>query len=1081
MLSFIFGTDEGQKLNEIYKLAATDAKTGKSVFILVPEQYSMYAEAQLISEMGLSAQSKIQILTFSRLCNLVFSKMGPLRTKYMDKAGKFIMTRKALNICSDNLEFFKRSIHRHGFAGLIQRTVSEFKRYGVSPQTLAEFSEQTQDERFSAKLRDLSLIYQQFNTLVDQNHSNAEDNLSLIIPKLSKADFLNGSFYITFFKSFTPTEYAVICELMLKSDVCVALSAENLTKKSSVFEAQKKTYRKLVEWAEKHSILTTAPVFLDDAWNSEAAPDLFHLKENFFQPSPTAYDKEPKSIRISRPRNFRQEVNDCARLIKQLVREKGYTYNDILILTGNMENYEFLIPQIFDEHGITYFLDRKTPLTSSPFMRMIIAILEVLAYGFSYDRIMLIARSGFLDISADDIDKFENYILAADIPHGLWTSREDWTYNPDKFQFDMTQINSVKSALIHPLLDLSDMFSGRKTAAGIHDNFCSWLTNNQIPQTVSKKIDDFKTASKPEQAENLRLVWNSFVSVLGQMRDYMEKENTTFAEFYEIFTSSCSELSVGMIPPTQDKVIISSIDLFRSIGTKAVIVLGALDGVFPRDYATEGLLTDAERNTMKEFGLNLAPDTFTQQQEEQFLIYSVLSTAREYLHIYAPLSDRDGKGLRPSEIIRTLTEDIFPKLKIEESSEDTVQSIESRKAAFNKLAVKLFENNMEVSGLSPLWKTVFNLLENDTDFAPKLRQLKKMSCATSNNTPLNLKTARKLYGSDLVFSVSKLEKYNACAFSFFMRYGLLAEERLLGGLNPSDTGNILHSVLCDYFKRKSEENADYSDISRENCYAEISSLVDKAGADTNENLHSSSNYYKYMMLRMKNIATATAWKLIKFYSQGAFRPTGFEISFGEKGTYPPYTLDSRHGEVSLKGFIDRVDSATINGKNHIAVSDYKSSERHLDMDLAEAGIHFQPFVYANALTSHMPDTEVSAMFYLHMNDPILTYDTEPSPDILEKDTSDNIKAHGKIVNDPDVLRSIDNLYDDKKATHYIKCDKASLMEKELFEKSLKDADKKAAETADNILDGKIDVNPVKLKGFDPCQYCPYGTVCRNNY
>ncbi|MBQ7097303.1 MAG: exodeoxyribonuclease V subunit gamma, partial [Clostridia bacterium] len=822
MLSFIFGTDEGQKLNEIYKLAATDAAHGKSVFILVPEQYSMHAEARLISEMGLSAQNKIQILTFSRLCNLVFSKMGPLRTKYIDKAGKFIMTRKALNLCADNLEFFKRSIHRHGFAGLIQRTVSEFKRYGVSPQNLTDFAKETQDVRFSMKLRDLSLIYQQFNTLVDQNHANAEDNLSLIIPKLSKADFLNGSFYITFFKSFTPTEYAVICELMLKSDVCVALSAENPAKKSTVFKAQQKTYQNLVAWTKQHGIPTATPVFLSEAQETELAPDLIHLKKNFFEPSPMVYEKQPKHIHISRPRNFRSEVNDCARLIKQLVREKGYSFNDILILTGNMENYEFLIPQIFDEHRITYFLDRKTPLTSSPFIRMIIAILEILAYGFSYDRIMLIARSGFWGISTEDVDKFENYILAADIPHQLWTSRQSWTYNPDKYQFDMEHINSVKSALIHPLLDLSDMFSGRKTASVIHDNLCSWLTSNRIPQMVSKKIDDFKAASQPEQAENLRLVWNSFVSVMGQMRDYMANEKTTFTEFYEIFTSACSELSVGMIPPTQDKVIISSIDLFRSIGTKAVIVLGALDGVFPRDYATEGLLTDAERNTMKDFGLNLAPDTFTKQQEEQFLIYSVLSTAREYLHIYAPLSDRDGKGLRPSEIIRTLTEDIFPQLNIEESPDDTVQSIESRTAAFNRLAVKLFENNMEVSGLSPLWKTVFNLLENDTDFAPRLLRLKEMSRATSTNTPLSLKTARKLYGSNLVFSVSKLEKYNACAFSFFMRYGLLAQERLLGGLNPSDTGNILHSVLCDYFKGKAEENADYSAISREDCYAEIS-------------------------------------------------------------------------------------------------------------------------------------------------------------------------------------------------------------------------------------------------------------------
>lgn len=1079
MLSFIYGTDENQKLNEIYKLATTDAKNGKSVFILVPEQYSMYAESKLISALGLSAQNKVQILTFSRLCNLIFSKVGPLRTKYIDKAGKLIMTRRALSICSDNLEFFKRNINRHGFTGLIRNTISEFKRYGVSPSALSEFAQKTDDPRLSMKLRDLSMIYEKFNELVDKEHSNAEDNLSLIVPKIRKADFLRGSFYITFFKSFTPTEYSVIRELMTTSDICVALSSDSLHTNSPVFSVQQKTYKNLCNIARTDNIPFSEPQILSPSESSTRFCDLEHLKNNYFLPSPKTFEGTPEHIHISRPDNFQSEVTECAQLIKRLTREKGYSLNDILILTGNMENYEFLIPRIFSEHGITYFLDQKHPLTDSSFIRMLTAVLEILAYGFSYDRIMLIARSGFSGIPTDQIDCFENYILAADIPHSLWNSREEWTYNPDKYKFDMAQINSVKAKLIHPLLDLGDMFSGRKTVSTIHQKLCQWLTKFNIPRSVSAKIDQFRSESNVESAEQLRLVWNSFVAVIGQICDYMGDEYFTFTEFYEVFTSACGELSVGMIPPTQDKVIISSVDLFRSTGTKAVIVLGALDGTFPRDYATEGLISDAERNALKDFGVLLAPDTFTQQQEEQFLIYSVFATANEHLYISAPLSDRDGKGLRPSEIIHTITNEIFPDLKYENNCPDDISAIESRNAAFNSLAQKLFENNWDVSRLTPLWKTVFDSLENDADFAPRIAKLRKMSLATSDDRQLSTKLAKKLYGSDLVFSVSKLEKYNACAFSFFMRYGLLAEERLLGGLNPSDTGNILHSVLCDYFKSKYESNADYSQISRDQCYYEISELVDKAGESTNENLYSASNYYKYMMLRMKNIATSTAWKLIKFYSQGDFRPTGFEISFGENGTYPPYRLKSKHGEVSLKGFIDRVDTAEIDGKIHIAVSDYKSSERHLDMDLAEAGIHFQPFVYSNALTSHMEDAEIAAMFYLQMNDPILPYDETPTAEQLEKDMSDNIKAHGKIVNDPQILKSIDRFYDDKKVTHYIKCDKASLMEREFFEKALKDADQKASETADNILDGKIQVNPVSMKGFDPCQYCPYGIICQN--
>ncbi len=1078
MLSFICGIRESQKLAEIFGRAKKDADTGKSVFILVPEQYSMYAEQELLSALGISAQNKIQILTFSRLCNLVFSKMGPLRTKYLDKAGKFIMTRRALQISEKSLVFFKKSVNRHGFTGLIRNTISEFKRYGVSPTDLSRFSETCSDEKLAMKLRDLSLIYDNFNKLVDSNHSNAEDNLSMIIPRISDADFLSGSFYITFFKSFTPTEYSVIGELMRKADVCVALTLNRLNDGDSVFSPQRNTHKKLCAVAEQSEIEICTPQFLP-AETENIHSDLLHLRNYFFSPAPEIFPEVPQHIHISEPENFHSEVTDCARLIKKLIREKGYFLNDILVLTGSMENYESLIPRIFREHGITYFLDCKRPITDNPFMRMITSVLEILAYGFSYDRIMLLARSGYLPVTARETDIFENYVLAADIPHGQWNSRDPWTYNPDKHKFDMVLINSIKNRIVHPVLDLQQMFSGRKTAKTIHSNLCKWLNSLGIPETVGKEIDGFKAAENPEAAEQLRLVWNSFVSVINQICDFLDEENSTFIEFYEIFSSACGELSVGTIPPTRDKVIISSVDLFRSTGAKVVIVLGALDGVFPRDYETEGLISDAERIEMGENGLILAPDTFSLQQEEQFLIYSVLTTASEDLYIFAPMGNRDGKSLKPSEIIRTLKKDLFPKLRVETGSGDSITNAESRNSAFHNLSVKLFRSNWELSSLSPLWKSVYEGLENDAEFAPRLAHLQKMSRTTTADKPLSIKTAKKLYGKLPLFSVSKFEKYNSCAFSFFMRYGLFAEERMLGGLQTSDTGTILHSVLCDYFKDKSQKDTDYASISRDQCFREISELVNRAGENTNKNLFSSSHHYKYMLLRIKNIATTTAWKLIKFYSRSDFRPTGFEISFGEDRTYPPYTLNTNHGQVQLEGFIDKIDTAEINGKNHIIVSDYKSSERHLDMDLAEAGVHFQPFVYANALTAHLPDTEIAGMFYLQMNDPIINCDVPPTEQMLEKAVNEKITAHGKIINDPEILRSIDNLYDDKKAIHYIKCDKATLMEREFFEKSLKDADKKAAETADSILDGKIDINPVKIKGFDPCQYCPYGIVCGN--
>ncbi len=1077
MLNFICSTDENQKLNEIYKRATADAEAGKSVFILVPEQYSMYAEAELIDILGLSAQNNIQILTFSRLCNLIFSKTGPLRTRYIDKAGKHIMTQRALQIAGKDLMFFRRNINQHGFAGLIQSAISEFKRYGISPSALQDAADNTADERLGIKLRDLSLIYRTFNSLVERDHSNSEDNLALIIPKIVKADFLKGSIYVNFFRSFTPTEYAVLSQLMQKSDLCVALCCNNTESRLDVFSTQINTYHKLIGIAQSNGIAVSAPLFLNNTPQNKIYDDLKHLKENFFLYSPETYSKKPQHIHLVRPDNFYSEVEFCAGLIRRLLREEGYCFNDFLILTGNMENYELLVPSIFEEYGINYFLDRKISLSENPFIRMIISVLEILSYGFTYERVMRIARSGFFGIAVDETDIFENYILAADITHSQWNSYNKWSYNPDPHMFDMDYINSVKSKLINPILDLSSKFSGRKTTKEICEKLFEWLKDIDVENQIDNKINSFKLSSEPESAEQLRLVWNSFVSVVKQIGDYLQDEFSTFEEFYKLFSSACGELNVGMIPPTRDKVVISSVDMFRSTGCKVVIVLGAIDGVFPRDYKSEGLISDAERLTLEQSGLVLAPDTFTRQKEEQFLVYSVLTTAKEQLYISAPVSDRDGKSLNQSEILITLKNSLFPQLDEICSNTKALTFTESPKSTFTRLSAELFEKEWNIHLLSPIMKAAYNHLKDDHIYSAQLEHLHEMYLSKFDDNSLTPDIAKELYGLPLTLSVSKLEKYNACAFSFFMRYGLMAQERMLGGLKSSDAGNILHSVLCDYFKAKAETNADFSVIERDECFSEISALVEEAGKNTNENLYVGSHYYRYMMLRLKNIATATAWKLIKFYSQSKFRPTGFEISFGKHGTYPPYELKTQLGKVSLKGFIDRVDSAEINGICNLSITDYKSSERKLDMALADAGIHFQPLIYANALRRHIPGSQVAAMFYLQMNDPIIGCSIPPDKYQWEKEMSDKIAAHGIIMDDAAVIEGIDKEYASKEAVHYIQCSGKSLLQKDLLEKALTDADKKAAESADNILSGKIDINPAFVSDFNPCRYCPYNSVC----
>ena len=1075
MLEFLLGLSEAEKISEIYRRASKDAENGKSVYILVPEQYSLYAEQELIESLGLSAQNRIQILTFSRLSNMIFSKLGPLRTKYIDKAGKYLMACRAMQNCRDILAFFGRNIYQPGFAKLVCSAISEFKRYGVTPDLLEQAATKTENRILAQKLSDFSAISREFNRLVDESFSNSEDNLSLALLKISQADFLSGSVYISFFKSFTPVEYDALKCLMQKTDVCVSLCLDSDINPSSVFSVQANTMKTLSEIAREAGVSVQKPVFINTD-SSDIPDDLKHLKDNYFTSRAVPFKGIPSHIHLIRPQNYYDEVQQAARLIKKLCRTKGYSFNDFLILTGSIENYELILPSIFEEYDINLFLDQKLRLAESPVMRMICAVLEILAFGFSYERVMQILRSGFWNISKSETDMFENYILAADLSHKQWNSRTDWLYNPSPKAFDMAEINEIRKKTIEPVLDLADLFHGRKTISTICENLCNWLNSIGLCNTVNAKLEEL--SDNPDASESLQRVWNSFVSVINQIADCLGTSYSTFAEFYELFTACLGELSVGVVPPTRDKVIVSEVEHFRSTGTKVVIILGVLDKIFPKSHNTEGLLSDAERLSLQDMGLVLAPDCVSRQKEEQFLVYSALTTATNQLYLLSPISDKEGKSLGTSQVFKHIKTVIFPDIRLE--LEGSLDTIEGKEHTFYELCANLFECAWDISRLSSLWKSAFEFFNKDTDYALRLKDFENMYHRNQEPVRISKEMAKKLYGNPLYLSVSRLEKYNSCAFSFFMQYGLLAEERLCGGLKPNDTGTILHDVLCSYFRNKSESNADYSAISRDECFGDISQLVNDFAKNSDNAMFTSSNFYGYMLMRIKNIASATAYKLVKFYSQSEFRPTMFEVGFGKGKELPPYKIQTRDGELTLSGFIDRVDSATINNQNYIAVTDYKSSEKRLDTARIDAGITIQPLIYANAVTKSVKDSKPAAMIYLQMNDPLTRFDTVPTPEEWEASLNDEIKTHGLFLDETDVITAFDKNPDDKKTIHYINCDKKSRLVKEIFEKRLDDAEKCAAETAEKISAGGINARPPKVPGFDPCSYCPYIGICEED-
>ncbi len=1072
MLQLVLGPARSGKTQHLYQELTQRLNRGELSWVLVPEQFSLYTEKEILRQFGLPAQKLIKLVTFSRLCNLTLHETGPLRMQYIDGAGKHIIAARAMEMMEDQLTYLKRNLRQKGFSKVLADTVSECKRYGVSPQALQFAAEHTEIPEFAQKLDELSQLYQTYNDLIEEHHADAEDNLTLVCPRLIDCSFLQGKLFVLHFRSFTPVEHRALGELMQKMDLTVFLDSSSQSNYGDTFAPVEATARKLQQTAVETGIEELPTQFLSPPVPTDG---LSYLQQNYFDYRAKPYREAVDSVCLYETQNRYREIEAAADLIVRLCRTENYRLRDFLLLARNTEPYARILPSVFKTRGIPVFLDAKERLSSQPLLRLLFGTLDILAHGHSYERIMTIARSEIFPLSRDEVDKLENYILATAPTHAMWQSPV-WDYLPSHGDYDLEEINHTKDILLSGVQALQTTLSGRKTGGEIAAALLSWLRDSSLTERITELAQEALDRGDTELSDIYQQSWSLVLSILAQLTAVMGDTPMTYQQFAELFEETCMDTDIGRTPQTLDCVVFSQIDRFRSSGPKVVLVLDLTEGVFPKGFSTEGFLSDSERHILQGMGLELAPGLESKQREEQLLLYAVLTASTEKLYLFRPIFDNDGGSYQPSGIIKRIQE-LLPQAEMinPDSTSDPLLGVEGSSGAFSLLATALADCGGSPDALSPPLLELYHWFQNSPKHQGALMQLQ-----SSMNAPppiaISKDMATALYGAPLRLSASQLETYNSCAFRYFLTYGLLLRERELAGMEPRSMGNIQHAALYRYFSDLKETGTDFSTIAKEDCFRSIGASIEAEAKKNSSLLYEASAYYQYIVLRMKDIAARTAWEVVKFYRGSRFRPYGFEVTIGTKGPVPALSVKATDGSelAKINGFIDRADTVTTDGKTLVSIVDYKSSAKNLDITLAKDGITLQPLLYSNALCNSMENATPAAMFYLQMNDPII-----PEEDVrgnLELALDKKMKPKGWIVDDPEIVSA----YTADGEDTFVPKEKNTFVSREELNKRIAEANRKIQESAADIAGGVIEAAPYRTRKHDACEYCIYHGVCQKH-
>lgn len=1106
-LRFIYGKAGSGKSQLCFDEIAYKIKTEKKIYMVTPEQFSYTAEKKLVEAVGNKAVFNAEVITLSRMAKRIQQEVGG-KKEALTRCGKAMLVFSIFNQ-NKNFKFLSKTDEN---VDLGIRTITEFKKHGITVQNLKDEIEKTTNLYLKTKLQDMAFLYEKFEEKIQENYIEETDSLTNLSQSLEQTDFAKDAiFYFDEFAGFTYPEYQVIKELIKQAkQVNITITTDNLELPQNpdidVFYDNKKTIKRLKKLVEENDLCFEKPVYLEKQPRF-CSPELQHLEQNLFSIKSTKWEKRVENINLFLAKNPYSEVEQVAKQITKLVRENNMRYRDIAIIAKNGDEYSSLARAIFPNYNIPIFIDEKRELSQNSVVQYVLSIFEVFNKNFSRESVFQYLKSGYSKLEQEDIFELENYCVKWGIKQNKW--KQDFKREQDEDKKKKEEyFNELRKQIIMPLLELKDNLQKNKETESITKIFYEFLQSQDIEKTLFEKIDKLQEKGLLDLAKEQEASYKIIIQILDEMVAIFKNDQLTIDQYSKILKVGLKNSGLGKIPGTADQVILGSVDRSRSHKVKAIFILGLNDGNFPSIRKDEGFFGDEDRKKLKEDGIELAKGTLEQLYEENFNIYKAFTTAENQIYLSYVSSDKEGKSLRPSTYVNKIKR-LFPMMEEKSDVINKTYEITMPIATYEQLLEKIAQKR-DGAEMEPLWKTVYNYYKSKNEWQERLQKDLKGLNYTNLPKTIDTNTIEKLYGNQLKTSISKLEQYRRCPFSYYLQYGLKLKEKEELKVQNFDTGSFMHEIIDGFFNEVREQNIELPSLlvaesvlteeqeqgqerGQENLSTTgitIEKLVDQV---VDEKLNFGKKYrfaetanYKILVKRLKRIVSKALKYIIEGLVYSDFNVKGTEMKFGPKGDYKPIILTLDDGKrIEITGKIDRIDTATSEDGNYLRIIDYKSSAKNIDLNEVYAGLQIQLLTYLDAVCKE-EDFMPAGVLYFSLLEQMVKSDKKITEEKIEEELKKQFKMKGLILADVKVIKMQDNSLVSgtskiipagitssgqisEKVTNGVDQEEFKVLQKYISQ-TIKAIGKE-------IFGGNIEIMPYYKKGRKPCEYCPYHSIC----
>lgn len=1116
------GTGKTRTCLENIREALVRDPYGASIILLVPDQATFQMEHMLVNMPGVHGFTRAHTLSFKRLAHSVLAELGGGGKKHIKELGKVMALRALIQDNADSLRLFASASGQHGFASCLSSTLRELRMCNISVSDLEKALNELEDKgmneaSIALKLHDLVVLARSYRDYLGDRYLDPDEYLTCAATRIGKSRLVQDStIWVDGFRGFTPQEYSVLGALLVAAsrvNITLCLDPEEVNlplKETDLFHPTWETYDYLSKLACELDVKIEPPLILDCKNSPKRRPALYHLEKELASRPPTPFSGFPGGLRLVAAANPRAEVEEVAREILRLSREEGLRFRDIGVIVPALDEYHDLIAPVFQDYGIPCFIDRRRPVSHHPLIELIRSALEVVSHGWRREPIFRYLRTDLIPVERGEVDILENFVLAHGIQGMIWVDEKPWTfrraYTLDEYMEisakDLSTCENIDGIRRKAVGDLASFYrKTQETGLSVRDMATALfelLFNLNVGGQLEEWRKDAVASGDPEGAREHEQVWNAVIDLLDEVVHVLGDRKMTCNEFMEVVEAGLEDLTLGLIPPALDQVIVGSVDRSRHPPLRGAFLIGATYDAFPKRVSEDTILTDRDRHSLGEFNLALAPDSRLSQFHEQYNVYVALTRAWDYLMISYPLADGEGKAKRPSQVIGQIRE-LFPELREEfrgldlpSPGKEGLDAITSERKA-SALVLRVFRRMYQGQDIDEFWLDVYEWLVADADRQKNARFVLGSLGFTNHVSNLSESIAKSFFKYRFGTSVSRLERFATCPFAYFAGDILGLTERELYKLEPPGMGMFMHEAMRILFARLGETRR-LSEMEPSEIATLVQEVTEELAPKLQNEILLSSARYRYVTKTLRRILINSVGALAEHERQGEFRPIEHEVIFGASGHLPALTLElDTGGEVAIRGRIDRVDMAEVGEDCYLRVIDYKSSVQKFRLYEVYYGLALQLLVYLLAATEsseRLVSTKAlpAGALYFPMIDPIILAKGQINDDELEQQRMKRLRMSGIIVGSVDTIGLMDSQVKGGGESHLVaagvtkagnvrKGQGACVVDREKYEILCEFLKGKIKELSQAIQSGEIAIKPYRQGTVRACESCDYKPVC----